>query len=95
MFVRSTRPIDRALTVRRAVFGPLTRLLNPAIRRLAGRAGVPLLGLVYHHGRRSGRTYATPVGAGSTGAALLIPLTFGSGSDWCRYAAAALTRAAR
>ena len=84
LFVPTARPIDRALQARRAFFGPLTRLLNPAIRRLAGRAGVPLLGLVYHHGRRSGRTYATPVGAGSTGAALLIPLTFGSGSDWCR-----------
>jgi hypothetical protein len=54
---------DVALQARRAFFGPLTRLLNPAIRRLAGRSGVPLLGLVHHQGRRSGRTYATPVGS--------------------------------
>jgi hypothetical protein len=72
----------RALRARRAFFAPLTRLLNPTIRRIAGRSGVPLLGLVSHRGRRSGRTYSTPVGVGSTGEAFLIPLTFGSSSDW-------------
>ena len=80
---------DRALGARRAFFGPLTRLLNPTIRRRAGRPGVPLIGLVYHQGRRSGRTYATPVGVGSTGTAFLIPLTFGADSDWCRNVLAA------
>ena len=80
---------DRALGARRAFFGPLTRMLNPLMRRLAGRPGQPLLGVVYHVGRHSGRTYATPVGIGSTGAAMLIPLTFGAGSDWCRNVLAA------
>ena len=75
---------DRTLSVRRAFFGPLTRLLNPAIRRMAGRRGVPLMGLVYHRGRRSGRTYMVPVLIASTGPLLWITLTFGSTSDWCR-----------
>ena len=80
---------DRALRARRVFFTPLTRLLNPIIRRVAGRPGVPLVGLVAHQGRRSGRTYATPVGVGWTGAAFLIPLTFGSTADWCRNVVAA------
>jgi deazaflavin-dependent oxidoreductase (nitroreductase family) len=75
---------DRALGARRAFFGPLTRVLNPVIRRMAGRAGVPLIGLVRHRGRRSGTMYLAPVAIGTTETVFLIPLTFGSTSDWCR-----------
>jgi len=89
MFVQTIGSADRALRARRAFFGPLTRLLNPTIRRLAGRAGVPLVGVVSHQGRRSGRTYATPVAVASTGTALLIPLTFGPTADWVRNVLAA------
>jgi deazaflavin-dependent oxidoreductase (nitroreductase family) len=80
---------DVALGRRRRLFGPLTRVLNPLIRRLAGGSDTPLFSLVYHLGRRSGRTYATPVGLGSTGTAFLIPLTFGVEADWCRNVLAA------
>jgi deazaflavin-dependent oxidoreductase (nitroreductase family) len=80
---------DRALRARRAFFSPLTRLLNPMIRRIAGRSGMPLLAIVSHRGRRSGRTYSTPIAIGSTGNRFLIPLTFGSNSDWCRNVLAA------
>jgi len=80
---------DVALSRRRRFFGPLTRALNPLIRRLAGGSHTPLFSLVYHQGRRSGRTYATPVGLGSTGETLLIPLTFGADADWCRNVLAA------
>jgi F420H(2)-dependent quinone reductase len=80
---------DVALSRRRRFFGPLTRLLNPLIRRLAGGSHTPLFSLVYHQGRRSGRTYATPVGLGSTGETFLIPLTFGVDADWCRNVLAA------
>jgi deazaflavin-dependent oxidoreductase (nitroreductase family) len=89
MFVPTVGPVDRALQRRRAFYGPLTRLLNPSIRRLAGRSGVPLLGLLYHQGRRSGRSYLTPVGVGLSGATFLIPLTFGTTADWCRNVLAA------
>jgi deazaflavin-dependent oxidoreductase (nitroreductase family) len=75
---------DRALAARRAFFGPLTRVLNPLIRQMAGRAGVPLIGLVNHRGRRSGTLYVAPVAIGATETVLLIPLTFGARSDWCR-----------
>jgi deazaflavin-dependent oxidoreductase (nitroreductase family) len=80
---------DRALRRRRRMFGPLTRVLNPLIQRVAGGARTPVFSLVYHQGRRSGRTFATPVGLGSSGAAFLIPLTFGNDSDWCRNVLAA------
>ena len=75
---------DRALAARRAFFGPLTRVLNPLIRQIAGRAGVPVIGLVRHRGRRSGVLYLAPVAIGTTEAVFLIPLTFGPRSDWCR-----------
>jgi deazaflavin-dependent oxidoreductase (nitroreductase family) len=75
---------ERALAARRAFLGPLTRVLNPVIRRMAGRAGVPLIGLVGHRGRRSGRMYSAPVAIGTTETVFLIPLTFGPRSDWCR-----------
>jgi hypothetical protein len=75
---------DRALAARRAFFGPLTRVLNPLIGLMAGRAGVPLIGLVRHRGRRSGTMYLAPVAIGTTETVFLIPLTFGPGSDWCR-----------
>jgi hypothetical protein len=75
---------DRALAARRAFLAPLTRLLNPLIRQMAGRAGVPLIGLVRHRGRRSGTMYLAPVAIGTTDTAFLIPLTFGPRSDWCR-----------
>jgi hypothetical protein len=51
---------------------------------MAGRAGVPLIGLVRHRGRRSGTMYLAPVAIGTTETVSLIPLTFGPRSDWCR-----------
>ena len=78
-----------ALRLRRGFFGPLTRALNPLIRRVAGGSRTPVVSLVYHRGRRSGRTYASPVGVGSTGREFLIPLTFGADADWCRNVLAA------
>jgi hypothetical protein len=75
---------DRALAARRAFFGPLTRVLNPLVRQMSGRAGVPMIGLVRHRGRRSGTMYPAPVAIGTTETAFLIPLTFGPKSDWCR-----------
>jgi hypothetical protein len=75
---------DRAVGVRRAFFGPLTRVLNPLIRRMAGRAGVPLIGLIQHRGRQSGKLYLAPVAVGCISTGFLIPLTFGPRADWCR-----------
>jgi deazaflavin-dependent oxidoreductase (nitroreductase family) len=68
----------------RATFGPLTRILNPAIVKLAGRRHVRFAAQISHTGRRSGRRYVTPVSARLAGDTFVIPLTFGNRSDWSR-----------
>ena len=73
----------------RATFGPLTRVLNPAMLKLAGRRDVRMAARVRPRGRRSGRRYVTPVGARLTGDTFVIPLTFGNQSDWSRNVRAA------
>lgn len=73
----------------RATFGPLTRMLNPAIVKLAGRPHVRFAAQIRHTGRRSGRQYVTPTSARLAGDTFIIPLTFGSKSDWSRNVRAA------
>jgi deazaflavin-dependent oxidoreductase (nitroreductase family) len=80
---------DRATTRRRALFGPLTRILNPIVMRLAGTARFPVAGVVHHRGRRSGRAYSTPLGTRGFAGGFVIPLTFGPQADWCRNVLAA------
>lgn len=80
---------DRATAVRKAFFGPLTRLLNPRVLKVAGTAERPRFGVVEHRGRRSGRTHATPLGVRGFRGGFLIPLTFGRDADWCRNVLAA------
>jgi len=67
----------------------MVKLLNPLIRMAAGRRFVSMAGLVTHTGRRSGRRYTTPVGAHVSGSHCLVPLTFGTGSDWSKNVRAA------
>jgi deazaflavin-dependent oxidoreductase (nitroreductase family) len=73
----------------RLVLGPLTKLLNPLVRALAGRRFVPLIARIHHVGRRSGRPYMTPTGAHVSGNTIVIPLSFGNVSDWARNVRAA------
>ena len=71
------------------VMGPLTKVLNPGMRKLAGRRHMPMAAEIRHVGRRSGRPYVTPAGARLTGDTFVIPLTFGNQSDWSRNVRAA------
>ena len=73
----------------RVAMGPMTKVLNPVIRKVAGRPHFRMAALVRHTGRRSGRQYVTPVGAELTGNTVVIPLTFGTESDWSRNVRAA------
>lgn len=75
--------------VRRSLVTIGTRLFNPLTARFAGSRYFPLYALVRHHGRRSGRAYATPVVAHPTPDGFLIPLAFGEGADWFRNVRAA------
>ena len=61
-----------------------TRLLNPLILSLAGSRLLPVFAVIHHRGRRSGRSYSTPLGARPTADGFIIPLTFGKQADWFR-----------
>jgi deazaflavin-dependent oxidoreductase (nitroreductase family) len=68
---------------------PMTRVLNPLMRKLAGRRHVRMAAEIRHVGRTSGRSYVTPVGARVSGDVAVIPLTFGNQSDWSKNVRAA------
>ena len=72
-------------------FGPRTRRLiraiarvvNPLVLRIAGRRHMPILGVVHHRGRKTGRWYATPLGVRpDADGGFVIPLTFSEASQW-------------
>ena len=60
---------------------------NHVLTPLAVR--LPTFGVVVHRGRRSGRSYRTPVGAFHTPNGFVIALTYGSHTDWVRNVLAA------
>jgi deazaflavin-dependent oxidoreductase (nitroreductase family) len=82
------QPIRPALIVR-TVMRPMTKVLNPVIKRLAGRRHFVMAAQIHHVGRRSERHYVTPVGAHLKDDVFVIPLTFGNQSDWVRNVRAA------
>ena len=76
-------PVGPSLIVK-IVMRPMTKLLNPLIVKLAGRRHFHMAAQIRHVGRRSGRTYTTPVSARRSGDMVAIALTFGNQSDWSR-----------
>ncbi len=75
--------------IRRAALSAGTRIFNPLILRLAGSRVLPFYAVVQHRGRRSGRSYATPVAVQPTADGFVIPLAFGERADWFRNVRAA------
>lgn len=73
----------------RPVLARLTHLLNPLIVKLAGRRYVRAYAVIEHRGRRSGRTYTTPVSARPTAGGFVVPMAFGEQADWFRNVRAA------
>ena len=65
------------------------RHLNPFMLSIAGSRRLPMLAIVHHQGRRSGRVYTTPLAARPTADGFVIPLTFGPQADWIRNVQAA------
>jgi len=65
---RVMRSVNRAFT-------------NPLMRPLAGV--VPPLGMIQHVGRKSGRSYRTPVLAIPAEHGYVTPLPYGTDTDWC------------
>jgi deazaflavin-dependent oxidoreductase (nitroreductase family) len=52
------------------------------VLRIAGRRYMPVVGIMHHRGRKTGRWYATPLGARPTADGFVMPLTFGETSHW-------------
>lgn len=75
----------RVQTAVRAV----ARLVNPLILLIAGRRWMPVLGVLHHTGRTSGRAYATPLGMRPLADSFVMPRTFGVGAAWYRNVEAA------
>jgi deazaflavin-dependent oxidoreductase (nitroreductase family) len=60
----------------------VARLVNPLVLAVAGRRWMPIVGVLHHRGRLSGRAYATPLGMRPLGEGFVIPRTFGEHSAW-------------
>ena len=91
--VAPARPAGNALHLgprTRRVIRSVARLVNPLVLRIAGRRHMPVVGIVHHRGRRTGRPYATPLGIRPAAAGgFVMPLTFGEAAGWYRNIVAA------
>ena len=67
----------------------VARFVNPVVLLLAGRRWMPVVGILHHKGRRSGREYATPIGMRPLGEAFVIPRTFSDHAAWYQNVKAA------
>jgi deazaflavin-dependent oxidoreductase (nitroreductase family) len=65
------------------------RPFNRLVLRLAGTRLLPLYGIIEHRGRRSGRTFRTPVVVRPTNDGFIVPMPWGEGTDWYRNVRAA------
>jgi deazaflavin-dependent oxidoreductase (nitroreductase family) len=67
----------------RRLIRAVARVVNPLVLRIAGRRHMPILGIVHHRGRKTGRRYATPLGVRpAAGGGFVMPLTFSEASRW-------------
>jgi deazaflavin-dependent oxidoreductase (nitroreductase family) len=64
-----------------------TRLFNPISRRFAGR--LPGFGILIYDGRKSGRTYRTPINVFRHGQDYVFALTYGADVQWVKNVMAA------
>lgn len=67
----------------------LTRVFNRFVLPLAGTRAMPLYGVLEHRGRRSGKTFRTPVVVRPTAEGFIVPMPWGEQTDWCRNVRAA------
>ncbi len=67
----------------------VARFVNPLVMLVAGRRWMPIVGILRHRGRTSGRAYATPLGMRPLAGGFVIPLTFSEHAAWYRNVLAA------
>src|SRR6266536_6431369 len=91
--VAPPRPASNALRLgprTRRIIRSAARLVNPLVLRIAGRRHMPVVGILHHRGRKTGRPYATPLGIRpATAGGFVMPLTFGEAAGWYRNIVAA------
>jgi deazaflavin-dependent oxidoreductase (nitroreductase family) len=78
---KATRRINLGPRARRVVRF-LARLINPLTLLIAGRRWMPIVGVLRHRGRKSGRIYATPLGMRPLGDSFVMPRTFSENAAW-------------
>ena len=66
----------------RRVVRSVARFVNPVTLQIAGRRWMPIVGILHHRGRRSGRAYATPLGMRRLSDRFVMPRTFGENAAW-------------
>lgn len=59
-----------------------TRYVNPVMRPVAGR--LPGFGILTHRGRKTGRSYQTPINLFRRGDTYFFFLTYGSDAQWVK-----------
>ena len=64
-------------------------LVNPVVRLIAGRRWMPVVGILHHRGRRSGRVYSTPLGMRPMADGFVMPLTLSEDAAWYQNVLAA------
>ena len=74
---------DTMRPVRDAVRSFNKHVLNPAMLRFAGHKHF-YAGVIRHTGRRSGKSYATPVVVDRVPDGFILPLPYGTRVDWLR-----------
>jgi len=67
----------------------VARFVNPLVLLVAGRRWMPVVGVLRHRGRRSGREYVTPIGMRPLGDGFVIPRTFSDNAAWYQNVKAA------
>ena len=91
--VAPPRPAQNALRLgprTRRMIRSAARLVNPLVLGIAGRRHMPVVGIIHHRGRKTGRPYATPLGIRPAAAGgFVMPLTFGEAAGWYRNIVAA------
>src|SRR5262245_3718547 len=73
----------------RSVIRFVARFVNPLTLVIAGSRWMPIVGILRHRGRQSGRVYATPLGARRLHDTFVMPLTFSENASWYRNVVAA------
>jgi deazaflavin-dependent oxidoreductase (nitroreductase family) len=67
----------------------VARFVNPLVLAMAGRRWMPIVGILHHRGRRTGRAYATPLGMRPLADGFVMPRTLSEHSAWYQNVQAA------